>query len=220
MLGESPIFAPAFQYTQMDQVPVLVSLAIGLFVATNIDDIFVLLGFYADPKFKSRQIVLGQYLGITVLFSVSIVASLIALVVARTYVGILGLIPIAMGLKQLWELHQGSDADDDELESKTLTSGRNNILAVSAITIANGGDNISIYTPFFATRSILEIALVGMVFAVMTAMWLFISHWLVNHRAIGEPVRRCGYRVVPYVFVALGIFIICDAGTLGLLRSA
>ncbi len=34
-------------------------------VSTNVDDIFVLIGFFADPKFRARDIVIGQYAGIT-----------------------------------------------------------------------------------------------------------------------------------------------------------
>lgn len=37
-----------------------VGLAILLFASTNVDDIFVLLGFFADPKYRTRDIVMGQ----------------------------------------------------------------------------------------------------------------------------------------------------------------
>ena len=49
-------------------------------------------GFFADPAFRPRQIVLGQYLGIAAL----VAASLAALLVPRAYVGLTGLLPLAI----------------------------------------------------------------------------------------------------------------------------
>ena len=48
----------------------IIGIGISAFVATNIDDIFVLMLFYANSKFKPFQIVLGQYLGIGLLVSI------------------------------------------------------------------------------------------------------------------------------------------------------
>ena len=59
------------------------------FVSTNVDDIFVLLGFFADPAFRARHVVLGQYLGIGALVAVSLVCSLVALVIPPAYIGFL-----------------------------------------------------------------------------------------------------------------------------------
>jgi cadmium resistance protein CadD (predicted permease) len=61
-----------------------------LFASTNVDDIFVLVGFFADPKFRARNIVLGQYAGIVMLFGLSLLGSLLSLVIPREYIGLLG----------------------------------------------------------------------------------------------------------------------------------
>lgn len=188
----------------------------GLFAATNIDDLFVLLGFFADPKLRARHVVLGQYLGIGALYGISVIGSLISLVISPAYIGLLGLAPIAIGLKKLWELRQDADRSEEEPESQTAKPG--NVVAVAAVTIANGGDNISIYTPLFATRSGFDVAVIGIVFVGMTAVWLAVAHWLVNHRTVGAPIRRYGRRVVPFVLIGLGILILSEAGTFGLLR--
>ncbi len=202
----------------MDHFLALILLAVGLFAATNVDDVFVLLGFYANPKFRPRQIAMGQYLGIAALYSVSVVAGLIAIALAPAYVGLLGLIPIAMGLKQLWELFQGGDDDGDgDSESNDSSIGGGKVLAVSAVTFANGGDNISIYIPVFSTRSFLDVAIIGVVFLVMTAVWLLFARWLVNHRTVGEPIRQYGSKVVPFAFIAVGAMLVYEGGTIALL---
>lgn len=41
------------------------------FLATNLDDMFLLAAFFAHPKFQTREVVLGQYLGFITLLVVS-----------------------------------------------------------------------------------------------------------------------------------------------------
>lgn len=187
--------------------------AIATFVSTNIDDIFVLLGFFADPKFRLRQIVIGQYLGIGALYGFSAIASLLVLVIPAAYIGLLGLAPIYFGLRRLWENWNGIETRDDAEDHQKASAGHGNIVAVALVTIANGGDNISIYTPLFATRSAYEILTIGCIFAALTAVWLGAAHSLVNHPKLGAPIRRHGHRVVPFVLIALGILILYEAGT-------
>lgn len=194
----------------------VLGVAIATFTSTNIDDIFVLLGFFADPKFRLRQIIVGQYLGIGVLYGVSAIASLLALVIPATYIGLLGFAPIYFGLRRLWELWNGVETDDNPEDHTKASAGHGNIMAVTLVTIANGGDNISVYTPLFATRSAYEVLTIGCIFAVLTAIWLVTAHSLVNHPTIGAPIRRHGHRIVPFVLIALGILILSEAETISL----
>lgn len=195
----------------------LVGLAIGLFVTTNLDDLFILLAFYSDPKFRPRQIAFGQLLGIAALYAVSVLASRLALVVSPAYVGFLGILPVLIGLKKIWDLHENNDEED---EAAHTLGGRWNVLSIAAVTIADGGDNLSVYIPVFATRPATEVAVIGLVFAVMTVVWLAGAHWLTSHRTLGAPIRRHGHRVVPFVLVALGCYILYASGALALVAAA
>ena len=79
------------------------STGITAFVATNIDDIIILLLFFAqvDANFRRRHIVIGQYLGFTLLILASLPGFFGGLIVPREWIGLLGLLPIAIGIKQL-----------------------------------------------------------------------------------------------------------------------
>lgn len=192
-----------------------IGLAVVLFASTNIDDIFVLLGFFADRRYGERQIFAGQYLGIAALIGVSIFASMIAFVFPAPYVALLGLLPVLIGCKKLMDLLK------TEAAGKTLVSSRSgagNIAAVAALTIANGGDNIGIYTPVFATSSLGEVTVTIAVFALMVAVWILSARWLVNHQSLGMPIRRFGHRIAPVVLIAIGIYVMYEGGALTLFR--
>jgi cadmium resistance protein CadD (predicted permease) len=83
----------------MESALSLIGLAIVVFASTNIDDAFVLVGFLADKHFRVRDVVIGQYAGVSVICAVSAIAALISLAIPPAYIGLLGLIPIGIGAK-------------------------------------------------------------------------------------------------------------------------
>jgi cadmium resistance protein CadD (predicted permease) len=202
----------------MESLFALPSMAIMLFASTNVDDVFVLIGFFADPNFRARDIVLGQYVGIAALFSISVAAPLLSLVVPRAYVGLLGIVPILIGLKKLLDLYRKHEVTEESLEQQPDAGGNGRAVSVAIVTMANGGDNIGVYTPSFAIRSASEIAVIALIFVVMTALWCFLAHAMVNHPKLGLPIRRYGHRLAPVVLIGLGVLILYQAGSFGLLR--
>jgi cadmium resistance protein CadD (predicted permease) len=195
-----------------------IGLATVLFASTNIDDIFILLGFFSDPAYKPRHVVLGQYLGIAALVAVSIVASLISLVLPPTYVGLLGLLPVVIGIKKLVELRQDRDNDNESDGGTRLKwRGLGQVGAVAGVTIANGGDNLGIYTPVCATSSLAALVVTVGVFALLVAVWVGFAHWLVNHPSLGAPIRRFGHMVTPFVLMAIGVTVLYEAKSFTLL---
>jgi len=189
-------------------------LAAALFAATDVDDLFLLIAFFADPRARPGEVVAGQFLGIGALVVASLGFALMTLAVPTAYVGLLGFIPIAMGLARLRALR--ADGDDDD--GKPPAGPWRGALTVAAVTIANGGDNVGVYTPVFAVRPGAEIAAIVVVFAVVTAVWCAVAHALVRHPALGPPIRRHALWLTPLVLVAVGAFVLYDAGTISLLR--
>jgi cadmium resistance protein CadD (predicted permease) len=196
----------------------VLSQAVGLFVSTDLDDVLVLLGFFSNSRFPARHIVAGQFIGIAMLYAVSVVGSWVSLIVPAAFIGLLGLVPIAMGMRSAWELWR-SVRSSEAVPDRGSAGGRSNIAAVVAMTVANGGDNLSVYIPFFALRSAADIALIGLVFAVMTAFWLYLAYWLTRHRTVGSAVRSYTRVLMPFVYIALGVLILHQAGTVKLLHG-
>ena len=84
----------------------LIGLGIAAFAATNIDDIFVIMMFFSALRIPPGHVVLGQYLGIGLLVAISAVGSLLSLVVPPTIIGLMGVLPIAIGVKKLVEVRK------------------------------------------------------------------------------------------------------------------
>jgi cadmium resistance transport/sequestration family protein len=201
------------------------------FFATNIDDIIILLLFFSqiNGNFRRRHIFFGQYLGFTAIIIASLPGFLGGLVVRRELIGLLGILPIAIGIKQL------VSREAETIEVQTVTSDfkqpsdRNPIVSfvlsllhpntykVAAVTFANGGDNISIYIPLFAGHSFASLGVILSVFFVMVGVWCFIAYLLTLHPTIADILTRYGNIIVPYVLICLGLFIMYERGTFNLL---
>src|SRR5918997_3036133 len=122
------------------------------FVATNIDDLLILIAFFANShRFPLPQIVLGQYSGMGALLAISIVGSLVALIVPDNLIGLIGIFPIAIGIRELLELLKNGD---NEESAKQLSSNRLiaylPFITVAAVTFS-GGEEIGVYASVFAT---------------------------------------------------------------------
>jgi len=200
----------------MDLSHLLASLGLAAvtFACTNIDDLFVLVGFLSDPAYRPRAVVLGQYLGIGTLVVSSVICALVALVIPRNYIGLFGLAPIAIGLSRLYTVWRRDSGDDPAEVSHSARAGSAKTLIVAGITVANGSDNLGIYIPMFATSTTADLTVSITVFAAMTALWCAAAHFLVRHPTLGAPIRHWGRRVLPFVLVALGVYILGKGGDL------
>lgn len=192
-----------------------IGLAITLFVSTDIDDLFVLLAFFADRRFKPSQIILGQCLGILILGLTSIGLALAAQTIPPAWIGLLGLLPIALGLKKFYELFSGAEGEDPEEEIEEgwfKKSGK--VIAVMGVTVANGGDNLAVYIPLFAAKPPATLALYLAVFLTMTVLWCGLALAVVRQPRLHGVIRFISRYLVPWIFLLLGAYILIEAGSI------
>lgn len=190
----------------------LVLSSIIAFVGTNIDDIFVLMLFFANKSYKTSDVVLGQYLGISALIAIGFIGSFAVLFVDKMYIGLLGFLPFYLGIKSLISLRQETE------DYQQVTRQRISVFSVAAVTIANGGDNIGIYIPLFATRTLSEQGITIIIFLVMVAMWCWIGYYLIKHPIVAKVVDKYGHMITPVVLILLGCYILYESGTYHLLE--
>jgi cadmium resistance protein CadD (predicted permease) len=95
---------------------------------SSIDDLFILVAFFANRRFLISQVVLGQYVGMGSFIAVSMLGSLIALVVPNNLLGLIGIFPIAIGIKELLELRKNDD-DDEQKAAKQPSQSSKGVVA-------------------------------------------------------------------------------------------
>lgn len=190
-----------------------------VYVSTNLDDLLVLAVFFADPRVRVSAVIAGRFLGLAALVLASAAAALLALAIPAEWIALLGLVPLCLGLRLLPALRRGQD--EDAAENHAAPGPRDGVrnsfgsqaLAVAGVTLANGGDNLGVYIPLFATAPEAIVTYVA-VFSVMTALWCALGYALVNNPVVGSRIRRYGHILLPVVLITLGIYILAGAAPL------
>lgn len=182
----------------INPVLVVVTASVTTFAATTVDDL-VLLTFFFARQIPARKIVAGQYAGFGALIAVTLIAIYFTLSFPRQWMRLLGLLPIAVGIKQMVQAGRGKKVQQTWNDLGTAR--------IAVLIFSNGADNIGVYLPFFLiNRDYLATVLV--MYAFLIAAWCLLAKWLGNYPAVLRQVDRRGHWIMPAVLIVLGIYVL------------
>jgi cadmium resistance protein CadD (predicted permease) len=192
--------------------------AIAMFAVTNVDDILVLALFFGQTTNRDGviRVVIGQYLGFSAILVFSIIGALGAGLLPGSVIPYLGLLPLMLGIRAAWNTWRQPGRDDHDEEPKRETSTGAGITAVAAVTFANGGDNIGVYVPVFATAGAADMAVYVAVFLVCVGVWCAAGWFFATRPTIAKALARWGHILMPLVLIGIGALILIEGGAFGL----
>lgn len=188
----------------------LLSIYLFVFISTNLDDLFVLMAFFAKKDFIKVDVVIGQFLGMLSLILISSLAYFFQFLLPNYLLGLLGILPIIIGVKNLIGVYKDSKSDPVKGDDLNLPEERLPFLQVALVTFANGGDNIGVYAPIFAGLSLTGLTQLIIIFMIMTGLWCILSLKMIENRIIGGKVKKYGHIIFPFVLIVIGIFVIIN----------
>lgn len=191
--------------------------AIGVYISTSIDYLIVLIILFAQLSQNKQKwhIYAGQYLGTGLLVGVSLVAAYVVNFVPEAWmVGLLGLIPIYLGIR-FAIVGEGEEEEEEETIERLEQSKANQLFwTVTLLTIASGGDNLGIYIPYFASLDWAQTLVALLVFAIGVIIFCKLSQVLSSIPLISETIEKYTRIIVPLVFIPLGLYIMYESGTI------
>jgi cadmium resistance protein CadD (predicted permease) len=127
----------------------------------------------------------------------------------------MGLLPVAFAVRNLiqWATRKDTETTHERTGLKTVPKTGQ----VAAVTFANGGDNIAVYTPLFATFTLQEKAMVAALFGLLVAFWCGAALYLSKHPAVARTIDRYGHMIMPVVLIGVGLYILQESGSFSLL---
>ncbi len=184
--------------------------AIGVYISTSIDFLIILIILFAQLSQNKQKwhIYAGQYLGTGLLVGASLVAAYVVNFVPEPWmVGLLGLIPIYLGIR-FAIVGEGEEEIIERLKANQL------FWTVTLLTIASGGDNLGIYIPYFASLDWSQTLVALLVFAIGIIVFCELSRVLSSIPLISETIEKYQRIIVPLVFIPLGLYIMYESGTI------
>jgi cadmium resistance protein CadD (predicted permease) len=182
----------------------LIGRAAAMFAVTNVDDLVLLAVFFGQAAGRRGElkVVAGQFLGFAAILAASVAGALGAGLLPGGAVRWLGVLPVLLGIRAAWLARRREDNEP------VPSSG---VLAVAAVCLANGGDNIGVYVPAFAATGPAGPTGYGLVFLVGAAAWCVIGRFLATRPGVARTLARWGHVVLPVVLIALGVLILTGA---------
>ncbi len=185
--------------------------SIILYSGTAVDLLIILMLFFA--KRKSRKdiinIYLGQFLGSVSLILLSLLfAFVLNYIPSKEILGLLGLIPIFLGLKVLLL----GDSDGEAIAKDGLRKDNKNLIfLVAMITFAScGADNIGVFVPYFITLNLANLIVALLTFLVMIYFLVFSAQKLAQVPSVGETLEKYSRWFIAVVYLGLGIYILIE----------
>ena len=194
--------------------------SIILYSGTAVDLLIILMLFFA--KRKSRKdiinIYLGQFLGsVSLIFLSLLFAFVLNYIPSKEILGLLGLIPIFLGLKVLLL----GDSDGEAIAKDGLRKDNKNLIfLVAMITFAScGADNIGVFVPYFTTLNLANLIVTLLTFLVMIYLLVFSAQKLAQVPSVGETLEKYSRWFIAVVYLGLGMYILIENNSFDILRT-
>lgn len=209
-------------------------IGISAAIATTFDDNLYLTAFFGkvNHAFRPKHIIIGEFLGFTALVFASLPGFFGGLIIPHTWIGLLGFLPIAIGINHLMSREKEEEAVQavsinlnhdvkPQRQNKSLlaTIRDPQTYRVSAVTIANGGNNIGIYVPLFASSNLPSLGVIVSICYLTVGLWCFLSYNLTRNPLMAPVLARYGRKIFPFVLIWLGASILMKSETYLLLPS-
>lgn len=192
--------------------------SIILYSGTAVDLLIILMLFFA--KRKSRKdiinIYLGQFLGsVSLIFLSLLFAFVLNYIPSKEILGLLGLIPIFLGLKVLLL----GDSDGEAIAKDGLRKDNKNLIfLVAMITFAScGADNIGVFVPYFTTLNLANLIVALFTFLVMIYLLVFSAQKLAQVPSVGETLEKYSRWFIAVVYLGLGMYILIENNSFNML---
>lgn len=194
--------------------------SIILYSGTAVDLLIILMLFFA--KRKSRKdiinIYLGQFLGsVSLIFLSLLFAFVLNYIPSKEILGLLGLIPIFLGLKVLLL----GDSDGEAIAKDGLRKDNKNLIfLVAMITFAScGADNIGVFVPYFTTLNLANLIVTLLTFLVLIYLLVFSAQKLAQVPSVGETLEKYSRWFIAVVYLGLGMYILIENNSFDMLRA-
>ena len=191
-----------------------------LYSGTDVDLLIILMLFFAKTKSIKDiiNIYLGQFLGSVSLILLSLLfAFVLNYIPSKEILGLLGLIPIFLGLKVLLL----GDSDGEAIAKDGLRKDNKNLIfLVAMITFAScGADNIGVFVPYFITLNLANLIVALLTFLVMIYLLVFSAQKLAQVPSVGETLEKYSRWFIAVVYLGLGMYILIENNSFNMLRT-
>jgi cadmium resistance protein CadD (predicted permease) len=178
------------------------------FIATNVDNIVLLVGWVTSRQISFFRMALGYTAAVTAVFLVSLFFEQLSSVIPVRYIGYLGLVPVLLGLRMLLGRRKQSETATTGGEPSQLS-----IAAVATTLFSSSLDTILVFSSLLADSRYAADAMIILGYGLTAFIWLLFAGFLSRHAVRLRALSVAAQWLTPVVMIIVGSYILLNTAT-------
>lgn len=191
----------------MHEMLIIIGVTAAAFVGTNLDNLLLLAVMYSRYQKHAGMVTAGYFTGMILVAIVTMIIGEVGDVIPLAYVGLLGVIPMMMGVLALWKLFR---SPQPEVVNSAVTGGNRFAVffALISIQLSNSADSIITFSALFADSADPADYVIAPTFLVMVGVFSAVAYYSVKHPKLSQVLSRYGQYVTPFILILVGFYIL------------
>jgi len=190
----------------------IIPVAAGAYAATNMDNFILLVALLARYRKHTVNVIAGFFASILILAFVGLWIGKAANIVPVEYLGLLGFVPVSIGVVELIQLRRGN-ANVTEAKEESADGAQKVFTTTLGTQLGNGADTVVVFGILFIDSMPAGDILTIATFAAMAFIFVSVGIYAVRHPALCERIDRYAHRVMPFVLIFVGIYVMANTAT-------
>lgn len=191
----------------MAEAWILVAISAAAFVSTNLDNLLMLAALLAISPRRPASVLAGYMFAVVLVVVTALLIATVGDLIDTRYVGLLGLIPIGLGLRGLLALLR------DHSKRSTERQADVGFWRTAALILPISGDSLAVYVPLLADTAHGLDAVVTATLLVSALVLAGTASLLVSRPVLSSRLGWLGERLMPWLMIGVGIYVLADTPT-------
>lgn len=191
----------------MLDVAFVIAVAAGAFMATNLDNLVLLVGLLGRYSDRRYGVMFGYLASMLIVAVVTYYVGKLAGAAPVNYLGLLGIIPVLIGLVEIAGLFRNKGVVRDPV----VPGGGSTAVAATLLSqLGNGADTIITYSVLFSDSNELGDHLILASFGGMALLFALIAYQALRHPWLSRPIQLYGHYITPLILITVGLYVLSN----------
>jgi len=183
------------------------------FVATNLDNLVLLVVMLGADAQSRAAVILGFLTSAICVLCISAIGAVIGANLDPGLIGYMGLAPLLMGVYLLYKLFRGDKPDQPSEDDSSSGAQASGLLGSFLLMFSNSGDSVAIFFPLLAESGRDALLWIVSAFLLCALLWSALAWLIADQPRIARRIEQVGEKLVPWIMIGAGLYILLDTGT-------
>ncbi len=191
----------------------LIGLVSSSFVATNMDNLLILVVLLGANANRRSAVLLGFVGSAIAVMCASILGLAVGSVVGAQFIGYLGLVPLLLGCHMLYQAWRGKQHGEPQVNALAGAAEPGIWFSTFVLMFSNSGDSIAVFLPLLAESGRSALLVIICSYLVMALLWAGLSYLISDQPSLARRIEKRAEKIVPWVMIGVGTYILLDTAT-------